>query len=54
MLLPEAYDLYYRIGLMYEHLGQIEQAQQWWQDYLAHEPAGAWAGEIRSKLDQEH
>lgn len=51
-LLPEAYDLYYRIGLMYEQLGQADQARQWWQDYLAHEPAGVRASDARARLDQ--
>lgn len=52
-LLPEAHDLYYRIGLLHERLGQNEQARSSWQTYLALEPAGDWAEECRARLGQE-
>jgi tetratricopeptide (TPR) repeat protein len=39
-LSPDAHDLRYHVGLLYEQLDRLDEARAWWQDYLAHQPAG--------------
>jgi tetratricopeptide (TPR) repeat protein len=49
-LSPDAHDLRYQIGLLYERLGQLGDARAWWQDYLVHQPDGSLAADARQRL----
>jgi len=51
-LSPDAHDLRYHMGLLYAQMDRLDEAQAWWQDYLAHQPDGPLAPAAHEHLDR--
>ena len=46
------HDIRYLSGNLYEQLGQISEAREWWQSYMDHDPQGPWANDAAGKLER--
>lgn len=46
------HDIRYLSGNLYEQLGQISEAREWWQSYMDHDPQGPWANDAAVKLER--